>query len=954
MFPVLFFFLALCAPPSASGQTLVRSWLSWRTVETRRFVFHYPVELEEWTRALAARADAIDSSVARIVGFAPPEKTHVVVDDPYDLSNGSAWPFIGGPVISLWATPPDPRNDVGEFRDWGRTLLSHEFTHIAHLARPSRNGRLRLLWSVAPVNLGPLTLDSPRWVIEGFATYAEGKVTGSGRPHGSWRPAYLREWSLEGQLPRYEQLDGFGGFDGGEFAYLAGSAFFEWLAERRGDSSLVAVWRRMTAKQPRGFDEAFTGVFGESARTLYGRFSTELTGKSIEIERGLRAAFPGDTGDVVQRLAWATGDPAISRDGKRVALSVSSPTVPSRIIIWSTAAEPDTGRARRDSLLRASDPEDVPARPIHPPPKRVLASLSVTSGSAYQSPRFLPNGEVLLSRYMPVGDGSLRPDLFIWNPARRSVRRVTHRAAISDADASPDGKSAIGTRCAQGWCDVVLVDLATGADRTLAQGSPQRSYYRPRFAPNGGQFLVSANEDGRWTLRVFTASGHMAPVSLPFRGNAYDGAWVSPNEVVATVDASGIANLEVMRLDDFATRTLTHVTGAAVGAERNPADSSVWFLSLYSRGYDLRRVNMRGRADSSALATEQRLAPAAMTPPVSTRPFDSIAVGPSRRYGLGTRLFRWLPLPEADADGVSAVLALSSGDLIGRSEVVAKIGVGDRAEWRGATIDATWRGFRPFVRLNLFDAAQVTSATRSPAAGAARFDTHMRGALVVLDETHAFDGWSARLRVGASAAELPHDSATSRTVAFADLGFGASQRRGTRTLAESFAGNVSTGQSFDARFTRGVATLGLGAAGFIPYPVSASATYARTNVGAPTYEHISLGGGAPALVDRLLLSQQIVMPALPAYLASGTSAFTYRVTIGAQPVSPFFWAGSAAPAGTRFADWHRVVGLEGVQAVPSITVAGVPPARIVYGGGYSFDAPFRNQVRGYLSVVINP
>ena len=197
IFPVLFFFALMFRAVPGAAQGFVRSWLPWRTVETKHFVFHYPVELEAWTQYVASRADAIDSTVERIVGYAPERKTQVVVDDPYGLANGSAWPFLRGPVINLWATPPDPRNDIGEFRDWGPTLLSHEFTHIAHLARPSRNGRLRALWSLAPADLGPITIDAPRWVIEGYATYAEGRATGSGRPHGAWRPAFLRRWALE-------------------------------------------------------------------------------------------------------------------------------------------------------------------------------------------------------------------------------------------------------------------------------------------------------------------------------------------------------------------------------------------------------------------------------------------------------------------------------------------------------------------------------------------------------------------------------------------------------------------------------------------------------------------------------------------------------------------------------------------------------------------------------------
>jgi Tol biopolymer transport system component len=934
IFPVLFFLLASSLPLGAQYTT--RSWLSWRTVETNRFVFHYPSQLEEWTIALAKRADAIDASVARIVGFAPPQKTHVVVDDPYNTANGSAWPFIGRPVISLWATPPDPREDIGEYRNWGATLLSHEFTHVAHLSRPSRNSFLRSLWQLGPVNLGPITLNAPRWVIEGYATYAEGKLTGSGRPHGSWRPAYLRQWALEGALPRYEQLNSLGGYEGGEFAYLAGSAFLEWLAARQGDSSLVAVWRRMTAKQQRAFDEAFTGVYGESARTLYGRFTAELTGSALEIERKLRAIAPGDTGQVVQRLSWSTGDPAISRDGRRIAIQLASPTVPSRIIIWSTAAEPDTGRAKRDSILRASDPEDVPARLLHPLPKRVLATLRANTGAPYEHPRFLTDGRVLVSRYMRVGDGSLKPDLFIWNPQTRTVRRVTRGSSIQRADPSPDGRSAVAMKCTNGWCDVVRVDLVTGSDSVIARGNPNLSYFRPRFSPDGSRILVSYQEQGRWQLSVLGGR------RFELDGNTYDAAWVGNGQIVATNDASGIPNLVRIDLESGTVRPTTHVTGAAVGAERNPADSSIWFLSFYSRGYDLRRIRASNANDTTTIALNQRLLPAAMMPSLPARDLDTNAVSSPRPYGLSPRLFRWFPLPAGDADGVSGTFGIGSSDLVDRSEILAKGAFGDRAAWRGGALDLTWKGMRPFLRAELFDAAQPTQAV------------HMRGGLFSIDHTHAVESWSARLRLGGSAAALVGDTSSSRTMVVGELGGTFLQRSGTRGFTETVTTSFTAGHSFDTDFTRSVSSLGITAFGFAPVSVSAAATYGRTSSDAPRFEQIALGGGPTALLDRLLLTQRVNMPALPQGIAVGTSAFAYRLSLATQPLNVYWWAGSTAPAGDRFAAWHRVVGLEGSQSVAAIPIAGLPTVRAVYGVGESLDAPFKKQLRGYFSIVLNP
>ena len=91
---------------------------------------------------------------------------------------------------------------------------------VCSIYRP-RSPRTRLLAALSAVNLGPIPLLAPRWAFEGYATYVEGRITGSGRPHGTWRPAFLRQWALEGQLPTYDQMSAWGAYAGGEFAYLA-------------------------------------------------------------------------------------------------------------------------------------------------------------------------------------------------------------------------------------------------------------------------------------------------------------------------------------------------------------------------------------------------------------------------------------------------------------------------------------------------------------------------------------------------------------------------------------------------------------------------------------------------------------------------------------------------------------------------------------------------------------
>lgn len=983
---LLALFAATFASAPAAAQLPIRAHLDWRTVRTQHFDVHYPQPLEAWALHVAQRLDAVHAAVARLVGSAPGARIDVIVEDPLNTSNGSAWPALDHPTIFLWPVPPEPTTDIGHHRGWGELLAVHEFAHLAHLNRPTRNPRQRLLWGLLPVPIGPLARRAPRWVVEGYATYVEGELSGSGRPYGVARAALLRQWALEGKLPTYAQMSASGAYRGGSFAYLVGSAYLEWLVAQHGDSSVVHLWRRLSARQNRSFADAFLGVFGRAPDDLYDRFTVEVTAQALAARDRLAAAGLA-AGDTVQRLQWGTGAPAVSPDGRQVAVVLRSQTRPGRVVVWRTTQEPpDSAALEQRERRRRRDPEDVPAIEITPRPKKPLAVLAPVAGRAHEHPRFLPDGRhLLVTRLEPTGDGAYRPDLFLWNWQTKALRRLTRGAAIRAADPAPDGRSAVATRCLAGWCDVVRVDLRSGAVATLQTGSPTRSFYRPRYAPDGTWIVAALQEAGRWRLvRLDAATGALRYLDPDDGASRYDAAFLPGGAaLVAVSERGGVADLERLDLASGAVHPLTRVTGAALAPapcclgpdtatvpeprRRARADSvgravadtarpprpdrSVFFLSLHAEGYDLSRIALDSAAQGF-VALPSALWPAAPPAPVARDTFAVAALPPSRGYGIGPRAYRVLPGGSQSAEGGFATLALASSDPVGRLGWLAQGAYGDRGTWRGGSLRATWRGFRPELFGDLFYARHRPGERPGPAFARATLDADYAGALLGAALERSLGNRAQRLRLAASYGRLetPGAERDARQLAFADYGAAlASTGEGLR-VALQLGLYGAAGRTLGEGWRRGIATGGLsigrGGSG-----LQLSGSYGESTTDRVPFEQFSLGGVQPPLFEAALLAQRVQMPALPAGLVAGPRLAVGRAALPLGPLTAYAWAGSVHE---DLNDWHRVVGAEATTGVENMPLLRLPGLRFTIGAGYSLDEPLRERLRPYLGVVYRP
>ena len=874
----------------------------WRTIETPHFRVHFPAESEAWARRSAERLESIRERVAAEIGFTPPERVDVLVTDPVANANGMALPILGWPRLVLWTSPPGPESTIGHYSDWAELLLVHEEAHLVHLLRPSRNPLRKLAARVLPVS--PIALGSPRWVTEGYATVVEGRLTASGRPNSDLRAAILRRWAQAGKLPSYGRLAADDQtWLGGSMAYLVGSAYLEWLEERAGPGSLRNLWARMTARRARSFDEAFEGVFGDDPADLYDRFRAEVTWRAMEAERLTGEAKEGE---VWQDLSWNVGDPALSPDGKRLAIVLGSRDLPDRLVVWSTdpneKAETEWEEERKKILER--DPDDVPAVRTRPLPREPLHTLHARDGVEPAMPRWMPDGESLLFvRFEPDPEGFLHPDLFLWTPETGAVRRITREADLRFPDPSPDGTWAVAVRHRHGFSQVVRVDLATGEVREITPPSIEEVYDRPRISPDGSRIAFVRHREGIWRLVVRDLSdGEEKVLAPPHGGTVSAPAW-GQDTVYGVVGDRGFIDIWSFPLNGGEPGPVTRTAGAAFAPA--PSPDGLFYLSLEPDGLDLRRIEIGRVAAVPDLPAE--LAPAIRPPaPTPPEPFAVAEVAGERPYGQGRQELLPLVSGNGSSEGGTFELGLRGGDVVGRLNWLLLGAISGSDEAEGGALAAAWRGWPVEVGFHLFQADEL-DLDRRGAELSARWDRVWSGGALFLD--------------GRTFAGRVDD--LDQEIASLSAGTGLFRRWGLWRLEAGIAAGHHSGSTDGDSWSRslGRARLALGHDDTRLALSWSRGTSSRVRQG---FDLFQLGGPESSLLPESVLSGRVSVPALPLGTLFGEEHEGQRgeLELGFLPAPLFFerhrlWSEDRG-------DWLSLAGMEWRWTLDPIPLGRVP------------------------------
>lgn len=572
------FLWALLWPGGAAANSRDQKW---KTLETEHFYVHYYAGEEHAAERTAMVAERAYERLVVDLGHAPFLKTHISLVDLTDSANGSASaaPF---PRINAFATAPDSMSVLESYDDWLDILITHEFVHVAHL--DTVHGIPRLVNALVGFGvLGKIWMPNvvqPRWIVEGWATYDESRLTSQGRLRSAQFDNMLRMHVLEqGFLPIDRVSSGANLFPHGTVVYLYGLHLIRYIAARYGYDKLRElnhVYGGQTI--PYGINRALKKVIGVDFEQIWAEFELDTTRRFHAQARRIRARG--------------------IREGRRLTFSVanqgSSQFV--RHPFWSADDEwiyfyADDGhtnpgiRRLKARGGRIREGTGIGRQGMNVDVEHLLDVQDSSSGS------FIRGSSDMVFEMGIVHDFRYRwSDLFRWSgPNPNKVERLTHGLRARDPHVSPDGRWVVFARNDVVQSRLAFLDLETSAITEVPPMERVQQVFSPRWAPDGERVVFSAwLEGGYRDVFVYDRRSEELRRITADRFLDTEPSWTPDGRyILFGSDRDGVFNIYAFDVAEERTWQVTNVLGGAYEPVPSHDGTKIAYVGASSTGYDI-------------------------------------------------------------------------------------------------------------------------------------------------------------------------------------------------------------------------------------------------------------------------------------------------------------------------------------------------------------------------------
>jgi len=541
---------------------------SWMTLTTPHFLVHYHQGEEALAQRVTVIAEDVHAKLTMRMKSQPHTRTNIVLLDAMDEANGWATPLPYN-LITLYITQPfgDSIFGAGNYDDWMRLLITHEYTHIVQLDMV--NSLPEVLSNIFG-NLYFPNMWQPVWLTEGLAVYEETELTGGGRNRSPASDMVLRMAVLEDDFPPMSHAANFTQkWPGGQVPYLFGGSFTEFIAKKYGREKLADISLNYSGRWwPFLVNGTGHKVLGKSYEELWWEWRFALT-ERYEVEKQKVLAQGMSISSILTPNASGKGGymtvaPAISPDGRRIAY-------------YSQNA--DEHPAIRLMNIDGSD-------------DRKLLNNIAGSGSSIS---WRPDGKgIYYTRIDMVRNANLYNDIYYFDLSLGKETRLTHNLRARDPSLSPDGSMLLFVTNELGRTSLATMSLTpegmpnTGEINLLGeQGDFQ--FETPRYSPDGQKIVVGIRQaDGYKDIWILDDRGNRIEALMHDRAIDSGASWSADgNSIYFSSDRSGIFNLYAYDLAGKKISQISNVLGGAFMPSIAPDDRKIAFADYSSRGFDI-------------------------------------------------------------------------------------------------------------------------------------------------------------------------------------------------------------------------------------------------------------------------------------------------------------------------------------------------------------------------------
>jgi hypothetical protein len=689
--------------PAEALPTVPLPRATWYTLETPHFDIHfYPAE-QKFAERAAHIAERAYRLITRYLNWRPSGRVNITLNDQTDSANGFA-SSIPYNFIYAYGVPPDSLDELNDFDDYVKLLITHEFTHVVHLDT-------MLSWCSLVINtlmgrtFAP-NLSEPTWFVEGMAVLMESRQTTAGRLRSSFFDMHLRVPFLEGRLFGIDQVSAIPlAYPGGTAAYAYGSNLLRYIEDRYGPDKIREISHRyadtcipgsLNRTVAETVGQGYVGIFraglwDDWKRSIAHRFT-------LEVEEARRRPLT-----VATRLTWDAPSPRSEgpgarffKDGTLVYHRANDDQSPAYVRL-----DPETGARRLIADMQGSGP-----------------AVPTPDGQALIIPRI---------NYLQIplrisGSPELGwNDLYRLDIAAGTIRQLTRGTRAHEPDVSPDGTQIACALDGTGTRQLALVPIGGGTPRILMPGAPGLAF-TPAWSPDGRLIAYS-----RWKPGGFRDIHIYELATATDRAIAVDRAMdidprFSPDGrfVLFSSDRSGINDIYAY---EPSTRRLWQVTNVLSGAFQpsvSPDGRHMVFTGFTSDGFDLwttpydpgqflpAQPFANFRLDASADPDAETDSPDAAPEDAAALPFPQRIAGYAPWKYMYPRQWSFQLLDDALGMGQTFQLNTSVSDPVGNHALSVELLVpssGDASEFLSYSYNRLW----PALSVSVSRTDQITT-----------------------------------------------------------------------------------------------------------------------------------------------------------------------------------------------------------------------------------------------------